>query len=319
MKKKNSSNLLRKILISTLVIMLICTSVFSLVSCSCGGTESSTSSEQVIDDESETEKPPTQIVIPISRKAALKMDYEDLYDTLTEAGFTNVDSEGLEDLTSSKDKDNNTVSEITIDNKKQFKKGKKVLSNTDIFIQYHSVEEADVPVDEYDYDDEDEELDYEDVLTQFEEAGFTNIKTKAFVGNDKPEGCVKKISINGKTEYLDYSYPIDAKVVITYYTKKSSNKSSKNDSSTVGGVSAKFKKFVDGYEKFMDGYIDFMKKYKANPTDAELLSAYSDWMSDYADWAAKIEDVDQDELSVADAAYYLKVTARVTKKLSKVQ
>ncbi len=123
-------------------------------------------------------------------------------------------------------------------------------------------------------------------------------------------------------DYDDEDDDSDSSIAKKSKSKKSKAKKSKAKKSKakkVGGVSAKFKKFVDGYEKFMDGYIDFMKKYNANPTDAELLSAYSDWMSDYADWAAKIEDVDEDELSAADAAYYLKVTARVTKKLSKVQ
>ena len=102
-------------------------------------------------------------------------------------------------------------------------------------------------------------------------------------------------------------------------SKPKKSKIKKSKVKKVVGVSAKFKKLMDGYEKFMDDYIDFMKKYNDNPTDAELLSAYSDWMKDYADWVEKIDDVDEDELSAADAAYYLKVTARVTKKLAKVQ
>ena len=95
---------------------------------------------------------------------------------------------------------------------------------------------------------------------------------------------------------------------------KSSKKAEKKD-----GVNAKFKKTMDDYEKFMNKYVDFMKKYKKNPNDVNLLSEYTEIMDKYADWVSKIDDIDEDSLGSADAAYYIKVTNRVTKKLAEVE
>ena len=75
------------------------------------------------------------------------------------------------------------------------------------------------------------------------------------------------------------------------------------------------KAFLDSYEKFMDEYVDFMQKYMANPTDLTLLGEYADMLQKYSDFEEKIDKYDSDEMSTADAAYYLEVTTRVTQKM----
>lgn len=65
---------------------------------------------------------------------------------------------------------------------------------------------------------------YEKVEEEFEDAGFTEIKTK---GNGKlkvgllhGEGDVESVTINGNDSFdKGDKYPADAKVVITYYSK----------------------------------------------------------------------------------------------------
>ena len=42
-------------------------------------------------------------------------------------------------------------------------------------------------------------------------------------------------------------------------------------------------------------------------------------MTKYADYMQKLNDVDTDNLSTADAAYYTKVQARIVKKLAEIQ
>ncbi len=84
-----------------------------------------------------------------------------------------------------------------------------------------------------------------------------------------------------------------------------------------GIVDPDLKAFLDSYEKFMDEYVEFMQKYSANPTDLTLLTEYADMMEKYSDFAEKIDKYDSDEMSAADAAYYLEVTTRVSQKLLK--
>ncbi len=84
-----------------------------------------------------------------------------------------------------------------------------------------------------------------------------------------------------------------------------------------GIVDPDLKAFLDSYEKYMDEYVEFMQKYSANPTDLTLLTEYADMMEKYSDFAEKIDKYDSDEMSTADAAYYLEVTTRVSQKLLK--
>lgn len=89
-------------------------------------------------------------------------------------------------------------------------------------------------------------------------------------------------------------------------------------SAAPAGVNPDLKAFLDGYEAFIDKYIDFMQKYQANPTDLGLLMEYADMMQEYADFMEKVDDYDSDEMSAADAAYYLEVTSRCTQKMLRV-
>ncbi|MBQ7503852.1 MAG: hypothetical protein IJT79_00850 [Ruminococcus sp.] len=98
-------------------------------------------------------------------------------------------------------------------------------------------------------------------------------------------------------------------------SKSKSSSKAKSDSSK---VSAGFKKTMDEYEAFMDDYVDFMKKYKKSSDVAAMLTEYTEMMSKYTDFTEKIDDIDEDSLSTADAAYYVEVTARVAKKLAEV-
>ncbi len=81
------------------------------------------------------------------------------------------------------------------------------------------------------------------------------------------------------------------------------------------GVSADFKATMDSYEQFFDEYIAFMKKYEDGGSPAGMLGDYLKYMAKYAETMTKFEAVDEDELSTADAAYYVEVQSRVTQKL----
>lgn len=104
-------------------------------------------------------------------------------------------------------------------------------------------------------------------------------------------------------------------------TKKPSDKSasSSQHSSDSTRVSPVFKKSMDEYETFMNKYVDVMKRYKASPSDAAVMTEYTEVVKRYAEFTESIKKVDQTSLSATDAAYYLEVTSRVTKKLAELQ
>ena len=83
-------------------------------------------------------------------------------------------------------------------------------------------------------------------------------------------------------------------------------------------VTPEFKKTMDSYEEFYDQYIKFMKKYTSGKGDlSKMLKDYNKLMEKEQKWINKMDDIDVSELSVADDAYYLLVTARVEAKLAK--
>lgn len=70
-----------------------------------------------------------------------------------------------------------------------------------------------------------EDSNYKDVVTLFEKAGFTNVKTDTLgdlvVGWLHKEGDVKEVSIDGETDFSKGDrFPADAKVVVRYHVYK---------------------------------------------------------------------------------------------------
>ena len=94
--------------------------------------------------------------------------------------------------------------------------------------------------------------------------------------------------------------------------KKASEKAKKKSGS------GDFKKMMDDYEAFMDKYVEFMKKYENSDDVTSMIDDYSDMLDDYQKYTEKIDDVDTDNLSNEELAYYNEVTSRVAKKLADI-
>ncbi len=288
-----------------------------------------------IDSESSyeyTEEPTTEprtVEIPVSSKDCLNKDESDILKMFQKAGFADVETEGLSDLLTKDKGKSGQVKEVTIDTKKSFKKGDKVMSDVVVKIIYHSENSHYMPFDSKELDGKN----YEDIVTQLKDEGFTNIKTKAFEDNGKEKDSVKSVSVNGETEFDDYtSYIADAKIVVTYYTEKKesskteskqeSKQESKSESSKSligdsGAVTPSFKEYMDSYEDFMNEYVDLMKNYNSDPM--KYMTEYLEYMEKLGTYTDKLDSYDEDDMSAADWAYYLEVTTRVNKKLLEVQ
>ena len=81
---------------------------------------------------------------------------------------------------------------------------------------------------------------------------------------------------------------------------------------------AEWEKFIDDYNKWADEYIEIVNKYKSNPTDASILTDYTEMTSEVAQWAEKADKV-TDELkdSPADAAKFAEELLKISNKLAK--
>ncbi len=79
-----------------------------------------------------------------------------------------------------------------------------------------------------------------------------------------------------------------------------------------------FKQAMDDYESFIDDYITFMEKYQGSDDVLSMASDYSDYMNKYVELSEKMDSLNQDELTIAEAQYYAEVMARISQKLMNV-
>lgn len=79
-----------------------------------------------------------------------------------------------------------------------------------------------------------------------------------------------------------------------------------------------FRVVVDSYEDFMNEYVDFMVAYNNSGDTSSMLSEYADMMARYADMTERVNEVDEDELSADDLAYYTAALGRVGARLVEI-
>ena len=299
------------------------TIISAIIFCSCGRNESSYEY---------TEEPttkPIEVVIPRGNYDC-KGDYRKVEQSFRDSGFAKVITDGKGDLLSKDKEKDGHITEVTVDGKKSFKKGEKVMSDVEVKIVHHSMKTAYIPFKA----EEAEGENYEDIITQLKEKGFTNIKTKTVEDSSKENETVKSVSVNGETDYESfYSYVVDSKIVVTYYTKsekseskkesKSESKSESRDSGSSivskiaeGTVTLSFKAYMDSYEEFIDKYIDLMKNYNKDPI--KFATQYIEYVQKLSEFTDKLAEYDEDEMSTADWLYYTQVVNRVNKKLAEV-
>lgn len=80
-------------------------------------------------------------------------------------------------------------------------------------------------------------------------------------------------------------------------------------------IHPEFKQVMDSYEKFFDEYVSFMKKYESSDNPLEIFTDYLVFMTQYVETMEKLENMDTDDLSSAELAYYTEVMLRINQKL----
>lgn len=88
-----------------------------------------------------------------------------------------------------------------------------------------------------------------------------------------------------------------------------------NDTET---LDPEFKAAMDSYEEFMNEYVEFMQKYSESDDATSMLADYMDYMTKYQEVMATMDEINEDELTDAELAYYTEVSLRVSQKLMEV-
>lgn len=162
-------------------------------------------------------------MIPIgSSSASLEgQKYTEVVQTLKEAGFSNIYTKEISDLTISRDDEEDLVSEVKLVFGDSFDENTKYPSNLWITVVYHTVELYRPPLTSKDA----KGMNYLDVIEEFEDIGFINVTTEVeydiITGWLTDDGEVKSVTIDSEKNYDYYDeYRLDAEVVITYHAMK---------------------------------------------------------------------------------------------------
>ena len=161
------------------------------------------------------------------------------------------------------------------------------------------------------------------------------LRNYVVIGQNTAPNTELKLVFDKNSEGIEYDNLVESQNIeeIELYVKQISSdtqnglnvKEKTTESTTVkataalvDGMRPDFKAAMDSYEAFMNEYVDFMKKYNNNPSDAELLSDYADYVSKYTDFVEDFDKWEDEEMNNTEAAYYIDVQARVSKKLLEI-
>ena len=164
-----------------------------------------------------------QRLIPVgySTSDLIGNEYSVAVDKLREKGFTNIVKREISDLTISREKEADKVTNVRFGFKEQFNEQYKYPGNLWVVVTYHTVKLYRPPITL----ESAKEMSYQEVVNSFKDAGFTNVKLETkydiITGWLTKDGEIESISINGKKEYDSYDkVRLDAEVIITYHTYK---------------------------------------------------------------------------------------------------
>lgn len=79
------------------------------------------------------------------------------------------------------------------------------------------------------------------------------------------------------------------------------------------GIRPEFKEAMDSYKATVDAYCDFMKSYDSS--NVEMLAKYTKLYAQYMDTMSKLDDIDEQELSDEEDAYYLQIMSEINQEL----
>ena len=90
----------------------------------------------------------------------------------------------------------------------------------------------------------------------------------------------------------------------------------KSNSVDQNGIRDNIKKAIDDYEAFIDEYCDFMKNYDSS--DMAQLTKYASLVAKELEMTRSFEEIEDEDLTDAEAEYYAEVSLRCSQKLATV-
>ena len=160
-------------------------------------------------------------LIPVSSSADMLVgkQYKDVVAELESAGFSNVSTKEIADLSAKQISEEYAVTEVKIGLITSFSDTTKLPSNFPVTVTYHTLETVATPMS----NKEAKGSNYKKVQKAFKDAGFINVSTKVeydiITGWFVDDGEVKSVTVAGDKKYdSGDEYKLNSDVVITYHT-----------------------------------------------------------------------------------------------------
>lgn len=144
---------------------------------------------------------------------------ESVVSELNKAGFTNIETTEVNDLTSDSPLQDGGIESVTIDGTSDFSSKDRFVPEISVKIVYHTIPKLKPPISS----DEAQQLDYEEIEKQFKEAGFSDISYEELydLDPDTAESDSKmEITVNGSGSFsTSTDFPFDSAIKVTkHYT-----------------------------------------------------------------------------------------------------
>lgn len=138
---------------------------------------------------------------------------------MEDAGFSNVSTKKIEDLSENQISDEYIVTDVKIGWLTSFSDTMKVPSNFPVTVTYHTAKKIAVPMS----GKEAKGLNYKEVKKAFKDAGFINVSTEVeydiITGWLTDDGEVESVIVDGDKKYdSSEEYKLNSDVVINYHT-----------------------------------------------------------------------------------------------------
>lgn len=140
-------------------------------------------------------------------------------------------------------------------------------------------------------------------------AACGNSKTKASKGSDSETS----VSINPGTALQTPSADSQTPTSQAAVPSAPPAETAAPAAASQNGIRPEIKEAIDGYEAFVDEYCEFMKTY--NSSDVTMLLKYTELLSKEIELSEKFEEIDDKDLTDAEALYYSEVSLRCSQKL----
>lgn len=144
--------------------------------------------------------------------------------------------------------------------------------------------------------------------------------SESYYNADNEDGYSLSVDYNKDEETMNITISEaieETEAETTKSQKEETTKEEKKDASEKSDeVTPEFKATLDTYEAFFDEYIEFMEEYNNSDDISSMLTEYADFMKKYAEYMEALDELEDEELSDADAAYLIEVQARITEKLA---